>query len=212
MGYEWDVFLSYKRHPEARQWLIDHFEPLLEYYVGEELGYRPRLFRDEERTDAGVAWPSYLGKALGGSRVLVALWTRTYFYSEWCTLELSTMLAREHDEQFRTAQQPAGLIIPVILHDCEDLEDWRAAPEPLAPITHVTAIRDCFRLRMRRDSEQAEILEHHIAKLVAPGVAQAIKAAPAWREQWPLTAAEAFLALVRKPGQPRQTEVPRMSR
>jgi hypothetical protein len=179
VAYEYDIFLSYKRHPEARQWLVEHFQPLLEHYVELELGRKVAVFRDDQDVEVGGTWPAQLGGALGKSRTLVALWTRTYFHSEWCTQELSTMLAREQDARFRTPRRPAGLVFPVVLHDCEQL------PSELAPLQSV-AMQDCYAVRMARDSQRAEFLEQHIAKRLAPSVAPAVEAAPKWRAEWPL--------------------------
>jgi hypothetical protein len=202
LAYEYDIFLSYKRHAEARRWLVDHFQPLLEYYVELELGRRPTVFRDDQNMEAGTTWPAHLGQALGNSRVLVALWTKTYFYSDWCSRELSTMLARERDAQLRTAEQPDGLIVPVILHDCEPV------PADLTHLQHV-AIRDFFNPRMRHDSPLGEGLASRISASIAPGVAAAIEAAPQWRQGWPGATAEAFLAMVKRDGAPRQNKLPR---
>ncbi|HEX8109846.1 MAG TPA: toll/interleukin-1 receptor domain-containing protein [Kofleriaceae bacterium] len=205
MAYEYDIFLSYKRHPESRQWLVEHFQPLLEFHVELELGRKVTVFRDDQDDEAGTSWPAHLGRALGNSRTLVALWTRTYFHSEWCSRELSTMLARERDERFRTAERPEGLIFPVVLHDCEQL------PPKLPPMQFV-AMQECFQVRMARNSQTAEILAQQISKRLAPGVASAVAAAPRWRAKWPLKTAGKFLAAVRRKGPPRQTQLPRHSR
>jgi hypothetical protein len=204
MDYQYDIFISYKRHPEFQKWLKLHFEPLLGFHVENELGRPPIIFRDELNTDAGSTWPLNIGQALGNSRVLVALWTKAYFHSEWCSRELATMMARERDEGLRTANDPDGLIVPVVLHDCEQL------PPELEPIQYVP-IRECFNVRMHPESALAELLSKSISERVAPGVARAVERAPAWRRAWPLTTADQFMAAIRKPGAPRQLEVPRFA-
>jgi hypothetical protein len=49
VDYDYDIFLSYKRHRESRQWITEHFQPLLEYYVGEDasrmIAWRSLCFR-----------------------------------------------------------------------------------------------------------------------------------------------------------------------
>lgn len=204
VAYEYDIFLSYKRHPEARQWLVEHFQPLLTYYVELELGREPKVFLDERDIEAGATWPAVLGGALGNSRTLVALWTRTYFHSEWCTRELSVMLARERGERFRTPQRPGGLIFPVVLHDCAQL------PTRLVPLQYV-AMQECYQVRMARNSQRAELLEEHIATRLAPGVASGVAAAPRWRPRWPRSATQ-LLKTIKRSKPPRQTQVPRHSR
>lgn len=208
MSYEWDVFISYKRHPESREWLTDHFQPLLAHWLEQELGDTPKIFRDDANTETGVTWPAHLGQALGKARTLVALWSKTYFHSDWCTLELSTMLGRERDEQLRTEFNPGGLVVPVILHDCESIRD---VPE-LAPILHVPELKEAFTCRLERNSPEARALEKQIRYNIAPGLAAAIDAAPPWREEWPSETAKQFLAKLHKPARPRQTDVPRISR
>ena len=102
MAYQYDIFLSYRRDPEAREWLVAHFQPLLKHYVEQELGRKVEVFRDDQDIEAGSTWPARLGGALGKSRTLVALWSKLYFHSDWCSRELSVMLARERAEKFRT--------------------------------------------------------------------------------------------------------------
>jgi hypothetical protein len=43
--YEYDIFLSYKRHSESRQWLVEHFQPLLESHVELEPDRKVTVFR-----------------------------------------------------------------------------------------------------------------------------------------------------------------------
>jgi len=206
VAYQYDIFLSYKRHPEARQWLVEHFLPLLKYYVELQLERREevQVFLDERDIEAGATWPAELGGALGASRTLVALWTRTYFHSEWCTRELSVMLARERGERLRTRRRPGGLIFPVVLHDCEQL------PTRLVPLQYV-AMQDCYQVRMARNSQRAELLEEHIATRLAPGVASGVAAAPRWSPRWPRSAKQLLDSILRK-SPPRQDQVPRHSR
>jgi hypothetical protein len=205
LDYEYDIFLSYKRDPEAREWLIDHFQPLLVAWVAQFLGYRPTVFRDDHAMEAGTTWPVEIGRALGRSRVLVSLWTKEYFESEWCGRELATMLAREDDEQLRTPVQPKGLIVPVVLFDCAQV------PSAVQHMQRVE-LRDCFAYRMRRDSVRSEELSVLIRNEIASGVAAAIECAPPWRHEWPLTTAAMFLDAVKRPSPTRQTHLPRLSR
>ena len=204
MAYQYDIFLSYRRNPESRKWLVEHFQPLLKHYVELELGREVTVFRDDQDIEVGATWPARLGGALGNSRTLVALWTSLYFHSEWCSRELSVMLARERGEKFRTRKRP-GLIFPVVLHDCEQL------PPVLAPL-QCLALKNGYGLHFARSSERLEELEQQIAKQLAPSVAAAVKAAPRWRAKWPLRTAAKFLAAVKRKGPPRQTQIPRHSR
>jgi hypothetical protein len=199
VAYEYDIFISYKRDAETNRWIADHLEPLLKTYVELELGRAPRIFRDD-KLEAGTTWPVALGAKLAGSRVLLALYTKTYFHSEWCTRELSAMLEREEQVGGRTATKPDGLIVPLILHDCEPLP---------AKVKNIQAqpIRECFNVRMRKDSPRAELLADEIGRIAKP-IARAIGEAPQWRSAWRTATAQAFQ---QGAGKPRQKTVPRFA-
>lgn len=199
MPYQYDIFISYKRDRETNRWIDEHFEPLLKHAVELELGRTVTIYRDTQLHDGGT-WPLELGIALGSSRVLVSLWTKTYFHSDWCVRELSMMLDREQTTGCRRSSKPDGLIIPAVLHDCETVN-----PE----LVHVQyrEIRDCFNVRMRRDSPRAERLADELAA-AAPGIARSIENAPDWQPHWPNTIAENFLQTLLSANQPQQNTVP----
>jgi hypothetical protein len=203
VAYEYDIFISYKRDAETNRWIADHLEPLLTTYVGLELGHPPRIFRDDQ-LEAGTTWPAALGAELARSRVLLALYTKTYFFSEWCRRELFAMLEREQEAGLRVAANPGGLVVPVILHDCEEL------PPKLKNI-QAQAIRECFNVRMRKDSPRAELLADEIGKLAKP-IARAIDEAPVWRLDWLTATAQSFLEGAPAPEMPKQNTVPRFAR
>jgi len=200
--YQYDIFISYKRGQETNRWIIEHFEPLLAHVVELELGRSPIIYRDNRLHDGGT-WPIDLGIALGSSRVLVPLWTKTYFHSEWCVRELSIMLDREREMGCRTPTKPDGMIIPAVLHDCEIIK-----PE----LAHVEyrQIRDCYNVRMRHDSARAERLADELGA-AAPGIARSIESVPEWQPHWPNTTAEIFLQAIFSGEQPQQNTVPRFS-
>jgi hypothetical protein len=204
VGYGYDIFLSYKRGHEASKWLDGHFQPLLEHFVELELGRDVRIFRDRDEIEVGNEWPVKLAHALGQSAVVVALWSRLYFNSEWCRRELSTIRAREEDEGLRAADNPSGLILPVVIHDCESLD---------APWCNVQyfGVQRYYDPRMRAQSEDAERLSQLVRDRIAPQVARAIVAAPAYRAEWPLETAAHWLAELRKTPQARQHALPRMT-
>lgn len=202
MAYTYDIFISYKRGADTNKWVKDHFEPLLKTYVEFELGYPPRVFRDDRLMDGG-SWPLDLGVALGSSKVLVSLWTKTYFHSEWCVSEMATMLQREMDMGHRTPACPSALVLPSVLHDCDPV------PPSVAHIQH-RVLRDFFNVRMRADSTKSEQLADAIA-LAAPAIAAAIEKAPPWQQTWPSSVAAAFMQQFHKPQAPRQDTVPGFS-
>jgi len=203
MAYVYDIFLSYKRHRESLRWLDEHFQPLLEYYVEEHAGERPKVFRDDQVIEAGDTWPTQLGTALGSSRVLVALWTKTYFHSHWCNRELALMAARERSVGLRSAKRPHSLVIPVVLHDCNDL------PQGLAERQHVP-MHDYFNVSMQRESSLREKLANLIDQKIAPAVVAAMRSAPRWKKTWKTDGADEMMSQFQRLHAPSQKKVPRL--
>jgi hypothetical protein len=200
MAYRYDIFISYKRHPETLGWIKTHFEPLLSNSAEMALGYNPAIFVHEvnQQIPAGAIWPQFLGEELGASKVLVALWTGTFFNSAWCMKEMSHMLSREGE---RGPGRKYALVIPAIIHDGEEL------PQSLTFIQSMD-IKSCYNPRMRKDSEKAEQL-FELIRVHAKGIAQAIRDVPDWNPAWPQVAADAFFAEFYKAAARVQSQLPR---
>jgi len=181
--YLFDFFVSYKRDAETRGWIEKHFRPLLNLRVRQEIGRDPRIFIDDQ-LETGSSWPVQLGENLGRSRILIALWSKDYFSSNWCILEMSHMLARERQANMRGAGNSRGLVIPVVIHDGEDF------PNSLGDIQRID-IQSCFNVRMAIDSRRAEDLDAILAK-EARAFARALECAPGWQEHWAINAAREF--------------------
>jgi hypothetical protein len=157
MGYLHDIFISYRRHPETLEWIREHFLPLLDHWVGLEMPQDPQIYVHEitGQIPAGTAWPTELGERIGASRILIALWSGAYLNSVWCTQELCLMIAREQETESRTVKNKYGLIVPVIVHDGDNI------PQQLG-LTQRMDIKAYYNTRMRRDSEKAEQLSDTI--------------------------------------------------
>ena len=153
MAYEHDVFVSYKRDLETLHWLGEHFVPLLAHRLSLELGREVDIYVHEitAHITPGASWPLELGRELASSRTLIALWTRTYFNSRWCTEEMCRMLAREKETGCRTAENSYGLVVPMVIHDGEDF------PQDLEHVQRIE-LKRVYNTRMRRDSARAEEL------------------------------------------------------
>lgn len=203
MSYHYDIFISYRRNPETLGWIRDHFIPLLSLRLEFELQRKPTIFLDEQ-IENGSSWPPALGAALGGSRVLIALWTGNYFASVWCTEEFSQMLGREDEAKLRTVAKPHGLVIPVFIHDGDTFP---------ADLKHMKPfeIQSCFNPRMARNSPRAEQLDATLAAQ-APAIALSIENAPSWRKKWAAEAAAAFYKRFHRYSQSVQSSVPRFTR
>jgi hypothetical protein len=181
--YLFDFFISYKRDAETRSWIEKHFRPLLNLRVRQEIGRDPRIFIDDQ-LETGSSWPVQLGENLGRSRILIALWSKDYFSSSWCILEMSHMLAREKQSNMRGVANSRGLVIPVVIHDGEEF------PNSLCDIQRID-IQSCFNVRMAVDSRRAEDLDAILAK-EARAFARALECAPRWQEHWTTAAAREF--------------------
>jgi hypothetical protein len=184
MSYEYDVFLSYRRHGEWPVWVRDIFMPLFKHYLGEELGQEAKVFVDYQ-IETGDSWPQRLGNSLGRTRVLVALFSRQYFTSPWCKQELQHVLSRERACGFRTAQNTAGLIVPAYIHDGVDFP---------RQVQHIQAaqLQKYTNVRLSKGSLTEERLSEEIERWV-PSIAHAIRSAPDWDPRWTEQAVEAFL-------------------
>jgi hypothetical protein len=203
MSYDYDIFISYRRNAETLGWIRDHFIPLLSLRLEFELQRKPTIFLDEQ-IESGSSWPPALGAALGGSRVLIALWTGNYFASVWCTEEFSQMLGREGEAKLRTAAKPHGLVIPAFIHDGDTFPPDLNYIKPFE-------IQSCFNTRMGRNSPRAEQLDATLASQ-APAIASSIKNAPSWRKKWAAEAAARFYKSFYRHSQSVQTSVPRFTR
>ena len=203
MGYENDIFISYRRNPETYIWIRDHFSPLLEVYVDQVLGRKPVIYVDDQ-IESGTSWPISLGSALGRSRVLIALWSGNYLASAWCTEELSHMLGREREAKLRTVSHPHGVVIPAFIHDGEKF------PPDLRHIEYFE-VQKTFNVRMARNSQRAEELAATISAQ-APAIAACIQNAPAWRKAWPKQAAANFFQKFYQQSEVVQSTVPRFTK
>src|SRR3954452_12040053 len=114
-GYQYDVFLSYSRSGHWETFVDEVFEPMLTHWLGEELGRTPAIFKDRSSLSIGQSWPDTLESALRSSKVMITLWSRQYFASEWCRRELSFMLARAGS--FKRRGVSDRIILPTIVHD-----------------------------------------------------------------------------------------------
>lgn len=114
MSYEYDIFISYRREKNAwTPWARDIFKRALESCLQRELGDPAEVFIDDQ-TPIGANYVDHLAKALGKSKVMVALLSKDYFSSDWCVHELDLMMERASGR---------NLIIPIVVHDGEIIPD-----------------------------------------------------------------------------------------
>jgi len=178
-GYEYDLFLSYKRAGNVPSWVENHFYPLLQDALTDLRPVPPRIFLDT-RQEVGVRWPDNLAYALRQSRYMVAVWSVPYFQSPWCMAEWKSMLKRERILGIGGKDHPLGLVYPVVFADGDsfpkqardvqarmDLKRW-AIPFP----------------SFRETSVYSQFFD--AVRGIAETLAARLDQAPAWRPNWPV--------------------------
>ena len=195
MDYEHHVFISYRHHESWPDWVEKLFMPPLRQWLGEEIGDDAAIFFDRN-LETGTRWSPQIKRALARSRVLLPCFSRQYFTSEWCRLELALMLARER----AIGMDPAySLVVPIILHDGDDLPD-------LAAQLQSTKFLDVADPWIADRSPKMEALSTAVREL-ATAIRSAINRAPAFSADWEDLSAEAIAMQLATP-EPKQTSVP----
>ena len=169
MDYHYDVFISYRRHREWTPWTCDYVVGLLDAYLTQELGRSPEIFVDE-KIEPGADWPDRLGHAIARARVMVAIFSRDYFGSDWCLHELDLM----HGRLLRFPD--SRLIIPVVGHDGDLI------PNEIARLQQFD-IRAFRNTDLQRRTPRFEQFAEAVGNL-APHVATAIVSAPLFDRSW----------------------------
>ncbi len=184
MDYEWDVFLSYKRHAEWPAWIMKHFLPLVEQWLSEDLGEPARIYWDHRDLEVGSDYPLEMADALARSRVLLPLFSKMYVRSPWCRTELGLMRARETTCGYRTVDNLRVLIVGARLHgeDSDFADDIRRMQAAL--LSAYTNPRMAY--------EKSGDLSDAIKTLLSPPLAKAVENAPPFDAGWKAMAAEAM--------------------
>jgi hypothetical protein len=175
MGYEYDVFISYK-HGDIDYWLTNIFLKRFNFALENELGRKPLIFFDQN-IQKGDIWPYRLQSALAGSRCVVAFLQPSYFSSDWCLFEFGSMLERERLEGFRTRMNPRGLIQAVQVGDGVHFPPYARQIQWLNCTDHYSAS-----LAFEKSEKCLEL--EILIKEWAPDVAKMINYAPNWKEDW----------------------------
>jgi TIR domain-containing protein len=196
VAYEYEVFLSYRRAGEWPRFVNETFLRMFKFWLENELD-DPRLFVDTEIIETGASWPRVLARGVATSKVMLCLWSRQYFASDWCLAELAQMLARRAAVAEQTGALPP-LVLAAVIHDGEhispDLGDiQRFEIQGLATPWLAPRTPDEQEL-----SNRIRVLSGHVAR--------AVEQAPAYDPEWTKLATEAFIDLYRR--STRQSLVP----
>jgi hypothetical protein len=202
MAYEYDMFLSYSRKGEWPDWVREKLLPLLRHWLGEELGREANVFFDQE-LEAGQAWPHRLRMAVVRSRVVVPLWSRMYFSSDWCLREMSMMVARERHLGFGSAANPGRLVVPAAIHDGDDFPPATVANDDG---NQFFPLQDVANVRIGNGTVLHEQFSDRIRDW-APSIRSAISRAPDFDAAWRYLDCEEIMNEFRQPP-PAQTTQP----
>jgi TIR domain len=116
MGYEFDIFFSYKRNAYSSAWHTG-LKDSLAHWVSEGLdGEAVRIFFDIEDINVGARWKSKIVSALCSSKCLVAVWSPEYFRSKYCVAEWLTFDKRSklfNRELIAPASRADGQFFPI---------------------------------------------------------------------------------------------------
>lgn len=174
MSYEFAVFISYSRQGQWPQWVGEFFLPIFKHYLQEEVDPPAEVFIDKEMRE-GHDWRIDLKDKLTASKVLVPLWSPSYFRSKWCLNELALMAAREKKAGFGTKANSRRLILPAVIHG-------RSFPREASRIQS----RDLSKFANIRTAKGG-VTEERLADEVrawVPSVNEAIQAAPPFDPAW----------------------------
>jgi TIR domain len=178
-GYEYDLFLSYKRAGNVPGWIEHHFYPLLNDALTDLRPVVPRIFLDTQQ-EIGVRWPDNLANALQRSRYMVAVWSVPYFESAWCMAEWKSMLMREELLGIGGKDNPLGLVYPVVFADGDSFPKEARDVQARMDLKRWAVPFPGFR-------ETPAYLEFFQAvREVAETLAARLDQAPAWRPDWPV--------------------------
>lgn len=179
-GYEYDIFISYKRGTDCEEWVRKTLKPLLikvinDYSIGED---DPKVFIDEEGIDIGMEWPTRIKRALARSKCMLAVWSPSYFRkSAWCVIEFSVMKFRQEALGLGPNKNPFSLIWPVMFRKLDPIPAFVEKTQVLDLSDYNSIISE--ESDQKKYSEFKKIFESKIVSL-----ANMIANAPEWNQNW----------------------------
>lgn len=202
MDYKYDIFISYRRLGDTRNWIETYFVPLLINHLSQELGRNPEIFVDSQ-IEVGDSWPNILGEAIASSKVIIPLWTKKYLESLWCSCEIGHMLEREKKFGYRSSINPTGLIFTTVINDGETM------PVQISTIQKIE-MQEFFKLTLNKDGQKHSEFEDKV-KLLVEKIAKSIDCVPAWQEDWKIEAINNFVSQLHLRVESIQLQIPKFS-
>lgn len=172
MAYEYDVFFSYKRSGEAREW-IRGLVGRLRFWLDNVHFQRTKLFFDDISIEAGERWPDEIRDALMRSRCMVCLWSPEYFRSGWCLSEWETFRGRQEIVH-------KALVAPLRFCDGQYFHPDAKQVETIDVSDFTSTVVSFW------ESQKAIQLDEILRKTVAPRLSAMIASAPEFSPGWPV--------------------------
>ena len=174
--YNYDVFISYHRgEKKIARWVEHIFLSHFKFCLKESLGRNAKVYFDKEEINPGDIWESQLKIALAHTKILVPIWSISYFLSAYCRKEFAVMLHRQEELGYWGDDQKGGLIVLVWVWGKFDLY-----PEIAQKFQYL----ECQKYsNLREDSPRLEKFEDDIQQWV-PSLAQKIDSVPDCNPEW----------------------------
>lgn len=173
-GYQYDVYLSYRRSPLLAPW-VREVKARLAPHLTDDSGRGLQVYFDESDDESQEHWQADASAALRLSRCMVGIWSPPYFRSRWCMSEWETFRARER--RYTSAQ--CRLVAPIQFHDGVHFP----------PEAHAVGMLDARPYASLSSAfwktESAIEFERRLAKF-AKEVAILAKNAPSFDPDWPV--------------------------
>jgi hypothetical protein len=178
-GYDYELFMSYRRNGNVRDWVQNHLAPLLIRCLEDELPEKPRVFLDSNQ-EVGIEWPDNILRALNRSKLLLAIWSPSYFTSPWCLAEWHTMLLREQALGIGGLSKLPGLIYPI------RFSDGNSFPAEAQQVQQELSFKD-WRFPYLHFKDSILYLDFHRAVVrLAENIAERLQLCPPWQSDWPV--------------------------
>lgn len=172
--YEFDVFLSYKRHERIMPWISQVYEQI-SYWLTQELdGYQAKIFFDQDTIETGSNWPEQLRLGVKKSRCMVGIWSPEYFRSRWCVAEWRSF----YERQLLINNHTYRIILPVRFHDGDSFPKEARALQSY-DVRKYTSLSPAF-----WETARAVEIEDKL-KLLCVDIAKSVKHAPKYNSSWP---------------------------
>ncbi|MEL6833861.1 MAG: TIR domain-containing protein [Bacteroidota bacterium] len=178
-GYEYQLFISYKRNTAAEIWLDSFFYPELKKWLMEELppGFNLKIFYDKQEIPVGSHWPKRLQHALKSSCILMPIFTSPYFSSSYCKAELESMLRRQTILGLDEDDFLNRLVYPIVFADGEHF------PKDISRMQKRSMKEYASNASAFRESKKYILFEDEV-KSIAADIGKILKTIPPFDSKW----------------------------